>query len=142
MSVTPPPVFLTLPSPRKDLILRQTGTYLRPFFFLSETETAYSQKLASLCAIPVRKEHVFRRRRKGSGLGDFHNYASQAPTTIQLTVFSPLPSGPAPALSFAPPALNSAFSNTPALLHFTISKWLKKKKTFSFSRSRWQVSGT
>lgn len=47
----------------------------------------YFQKLASLCAVPVWKEHVVGGEKKGSGIGDFHNYTSQAFTTIQLTVF-------------------------------------------------------
>lgn len=70
-------------------------------------------------------------KKKGSGIGDFHNYASQHFATIQLTVFFlpanwacsglPLHSAPSP-----------AFSNPSALSHFTISKWFKKKISIFF----------
>ena len=86
-----PLALLALLSPQRDLILREPGACLSSFLFLSETET-----LLILESWPPHGLFLCRRnmwsggggkKKKRSGIGDFHNYASQAFATIQLTVF-------------------------------------------------------
>lgn len=58
--------------------------------------------------------------KKGSGIGDFHNYASQAVAAMQLTVFFLLPcQAGLPWLSDEPPPPAPATPQPPALLFQT-----------------------